>query len=260
MNMGRKKKIAPSTPVVANEVTWLRATFQFPSTFSYRQAGASSQFAVGSPIPSPDAVKLALVDTAIRWSGDVGRGKEVFDWVKICPVYPVPPERVVRFRTFLSRLRKGKEGSFVTSTGVRDYFLLFGPLQVFLKVPRERGEEAISLLQRVRRFGTSDSLCWCCEVGEIGDGEVGRWRCFFPRRADELGEELLARGVAQGFLLVHLSDLTEGSEFDGFNPFGGKGGLAHRQRSHYLLPLVVERVGETWAVLRREPFSFLETV
>lgn len=253
--MGRRKRIelAPPSAPPPNTI-WLRAEVVFPSTFSYRQSEASSQFAIGSPIPSPAAVKLTLVDTAIRWNGSVEVGKQVFDWVKTCCVYPVPPEQVVRFRSFIKRLKPSKEDpSFEESTGVRDYFLLSGPLQVFLQVPEDHVEEAEQLLLWVRRLGTSDSLCWCARVERVSEEEVAEWRPFFPRRASELPDEFWVRKVMEGLLVVRLSDLTEQSQFEGFNPFGGDSRRANRRPESYLLPLALERFGETWALLRRTP-------
>jgi len=78
--------------------TWLRTDYEFPSTFSYRMPDASAQFAIGLPIPSPATVKLALVDTAIRWSGDINEGRRIFDLIKTAKVCVVPPSRMVRFR------------------------------------------------------------------------------------------------------------------------------------------------------------------
>lgn len=242
---GKKKKIEVTTQVPQ---IWLKAEFEFPSTFSYRQPDASAQFAIGSPIPSPAAVKLALVDTAIRWSGSVEVGRQVFEWIKICQVHCVPPERVVRFRVFLKRL-KPREGELRESTGIRDYFLLNGRLTVFLQVPEDKHDDTLQLLCKVRKLGTSDSICWCCEAKVIAESDFPQR--LIPRRLNELPEDLLRQALLQGFIVVHLSDLTDQSSFDEFNPFGNDSQRAHLAKSSYLLPLKLERYGETWAILKR---------
>lgn len=247
--MGRKPK-KTEVEVSTEKQVWLKAGFEFPSTFSYRQPDASAQFAIGSPVPSPAAIKLAMVDTAIRWSGNVDYGKQVFDWLKTCKVHPVPPDQVVRFRVFLKRLKPAKEGGGLTeSTGIRDYFLLWGRLQVFLQVPQNKVCETIELLRKVRRLGTSDSLCWCCNVNEVDESELPEK--LFPHKLEDLPEDKLRQILVQGFVVARLSDLTEKSEFDGFNPFGGDTKKAHLDKATYLLPLKMERYGETWAVLKR---------
>jgi hypothetical protein len=50
---------------------------------------------------------------------------------------------------------------------------------------------------------------------------------------------------------VRLADLTEDSQFDGFNPFGGDAHQANLDKQVYVLPLTVKRSGETWAILER---------
>lgn len=234
---------APSPP--AGPMVWLRADYEFPSTFSYRMPKASAQFAVGSPIPSPATVKLALVDTAIRWSGNIDEGRRIFELVKTARVCVVPPRRMVRFRAFIKRLKPphssaGPGAPTVESTGVRDYFLLDCPLSVFIEVPESDVDNISFLLQRIRRFGTSDSLCYC--IGVMKDKPPA--------------ENLCARAfdgavVATGGFVSLLADLTSESQFDGFNPFGGDQNLAKQEVRPWILPLTVKRSGETWAILER---------
>lgn len=254
-------------------MAWLRADYEFPSTFSYRMPDVSAQFAIGSPIPSPATVKLALVDTAIRWSGNVNEGRRIFDLVKTLNVCVVPPSRIVRFRAFIKRLKPDevmtcpnhpsyrvsakvgrnkrqpcpycgtipdvKMGVLEESTGVRDYFLLNEPLSVFIEVPQAHADEIRKLLLRIRRFGTSDSLCWCTGVSEEAPD-------------NRLCPQLLANLTpAQHGLVVRLSDLSPSSQFDGFNPFGGNARGANLDKQVYVLPLIVKRSGETWAILER---------
>jgi hypothetical protein len=257
----------------AGPTTWLRADYEFPSTFSYRMPDVSAQFAIGSPIPSPAAVKLALVDTAIRWSGDVNEGRRIFDAIKTARVCVVPPPQIVRFRAFIRRLKPNEVVACANhpsyrvsaklgrnrrpacpfcgtipnvklpileeSTGVRDYFLLDGPLSVFIEVPQSDTAYIAWLLQRIRRFGTSDSVCWCRGVREEAPDET-----LCPRSLGNLSH-------AQGGLVVRLSDLTQQSQFDGFDPFRGNVQQARLEKAVYVLPLRVRRSGETWAILER---------
>lgn len=94
---------APSSPM--GRMVWLRADYEFPSTFSYRMPKVSGQFAIGSPIPSPATVKLALVDAAIRRDANVDEGRRIFDLVKTANVCAVPPPRMVCFRAVIKRLK-----------------------------------------------------------------------------------------------------------------------------------------------------------
>jgi len=269
----RRSQSQPITQPPPGPTTWLRADYEFPSTFSYRMPDVSAQFAIGSPIPSPAAVKLALVDTAIRWSGDVNEGRRIFDIIKTASVCVVPPPQIVRFRAFIRRLKPDEVVACANhpsyrvsaklgrnrrpacpfcgtipdvklpileeSTGVRDYFLLDGPLSVFTEVPQSDADDIAWLLQRIRRFGSSDSVCWCKEVREEApDGTL----C--PQRFRGLSH-------AQGGLVVRLSNLTQQSQFDAFNPFGGNVRQSGLEKDVYILPLRVRRSGETWAIFVR---------
>jgi len=244
--MPRRSRSQPASvpPPLAGSMVWLRADYEFPSTFSYRMPDVSAQFAVGSPIPSPATVKLALVDTAIRWTGNVGEGQRIFELVKTSRVCIIPPPQVVRFRAFIKRLKPphssaGPRAPTVESTGVRDYFLLKGTLSVYIEVPASNADEVEELLRRVRRLGTSDSICWCVEVCREGPPQ-------------QLCPHLLRKvSSVQAGLVVRLSDLTQDSQFGGFNPFGGNTRDAHLDKQVYVLPLTVRYSGETWAILER---------
>lgn len=275
MTMARKRRIDRSNDATqpAEPMVWLKAELEFASTFSYRVPDASAQFAIGSPVPSPSTVKLALVDVAIRWRGSVDEGRRVFDVVKTLRVCLVPPERIVRFRAFIKRLKpdsvvacpnhpeftvsakiaKSKRQPcpycgrvpniskkvLQDSTGVRDYFLLDGPLTVFLQTPQSLVPELKVLLQRIRRLGTSDSVCWCTRVVEE---EPAMDLC--PKKLTQL------QGPSYG-LVVWLTDLTAQSEFEGFNPFGGSSRYACLEKGAYVLPLITRRSGETWTLFQR---------
>ncbi len=225
-------------------MVWLRADYEFASTFSYRMPRASAQFGVGVPIPSPATIKLALVDTAIKRSGSIDQGRQIFDIVKTLQVFAVPPPRISRFRVFMRRLKpphssRGRKAATEPSTGVRDYFIFGGPMSVYVNTPSESVELITELLKHVRRFGTSDSLCYCICVGE----EVP------PENLRPRGFDAASTGVG-GFVRL-LADLTKDSQFDGFNPFGGDQRLANQDIRPYILPLTVRRIGETWEILKR---------
>lgn len=246
--MARRRSSQPTAapPSPAEPMVWLQADYEFPSTFSYRMPDASAQFAIGSPVPSPATVKLALVDTAIRWSGNVNEGRRIFDIVKTLRVCVIPPRQVVRFRAFVKRLKpphssQGPGKSTVESTGVRDYFLLEEPLSVYIEVPEPDAKEIAHLLSKIRRFGTSDSVCWCVEICRSLEGPPEAL-CPKPFRQ---------ASSTQAGLVVRLSDLTASSQFDGFNPFGGNPRGANLDKQVYVLPLTVKRSGETWAILVR---------
>lgn len=123
------------TTVAAHNEVWLRGACEFATTFSYRLPRASSQFAIGVRVPSPAAIKLALVAAAIHENGTPSAGEPFFEQVRACTVCFGLPRRLARLCAFLKRLKPAQDSKGLQeSTGTRDYFLLDSPLQIFIKI------------------------------------------------------------------------------------------------------------------------------
>lgn len=241
----RRGTVTEAAPLPMPNAVWLKAEIEFPSFCSYRQTNASPSYAIGSPFPSPAAVKLTLVDTAIRFSGSVSEGRRIFDLVKGMEVLMQPPEKVIRVRAFIKRLKPGKQGGLEISTGVRDYFRLEGTFTLYLCMQEEAATKVEWLLYRLRRLGTSDSLCWCQKVEPI---EPDKRLCLTRLDTQPLTAALLLRRI-----VVTLADLTSDARFEHFDPFSrGARGKALEEHA-FLAPLVMESYGENWAIYRREP-------
>ncbi|MDW8006909.1 MAG: CRISPR-associated protein Cas5 [Thermomicrobium sp.] len=230
---------------------WVCGTFEFGTTFSYRLPDASSQFAIGVPVPSPTAVKLGLVAAALHESGDFARAERVFEIVRDCSIWYGLPERLTRFRAFIKRLKPEKEDgskgdipkSFLESTGTRDYFLMGGEVDVFLSVEREHLDLIVPLLGRIRRLGTTDSLCYCVRVTQQSPE---RERCAVPLSEIEASLEQLER------TLVSLLDLSPTATFDQIDPYRQEVRRGNPfVRITYALPLRVEAAGPNWALFQR---------
>ena len=115
---------------------WVRAEVEFGSFYSYRVPNLSPSFALCSPLPSPAAIRLALVDAIIRHTGSVEEGRVLFDVVKTAKLEVQPPSRITIMKFIMKRLKsekpsKGKRASVLESTGIREYCLPSGPM-VFL--------------------------------------------------------------------------------------------------------------------------------
>ena len=230
-------------------LVWLRARFEFGTTFSYRLPDASSQFAIGTPTPSPAAVKLALVAVAIHGSGDVGSGASILDLVRSCRVWFGLPPRVARFRAFIKRLKPAKTSGFLESTGTRDYYLFDSTLDIFVQVAPSAVPRIRDLLRRIRRLGTTDSLCWCWDVDEV---EPRVEQCAVPL---EDRREALAAGEER--ILVSLLALAPTVTFEQIDPYrSGRIAGDPFVRVAYAVPLKIAASGGNWAVLTRsEPIA-----
>lgn len=137
-------------------MNYLLAKVQFASFFSYRVPNFSSQYALSSLLPSPLAVKLALVSTAIQDKGR-GFGKEIFDLIKNTQIGFKINGRVISNNFLIKRLKAKKGGRDLEETfGVRGYIFFEFPLEIWIE---KNTEELKEILQKVRYLGSSDSLC-----------------------------------------------------------------------------------------------------
>jgi len=236
---------------------WIRARVHFASLYSYRIPDTSPSFASVSPVPSPSAVRLALVDAAIQRGGSVSEGREIFELVRSAHLCLVPPERVCVVRAFVKRLKpqapksrdareRGQERQLVESTGIREYCHPDGPLEIYLQPERE-AERVLGLFRLLRRLGTTDSLARCS--AELGREPPQELIC---RLADTLPLDLHNFNRR---MVVSLLDLPEEAGFDAVNPYlPSPRGFSYR-RQFWVLPLVHRQRGENWILYERVPFS-----
>jgi hypothetical protein len=228
---------------------WVRAEVEFASFYSYRVPNLSPSFALCSPVPSPAAIRLALVDAVIRHTGSVEDGKAIFELVKGANLEVQPPPRVVVMKFFLKRLKpekptKGKRPSVLESTGIREYCLPLGPLVVWMQT--DESQDIAQAFRWLRRLGTTDSLAYC----RVSNGEPDSNACM--KLAN--GLPLQTRNFAQRAVFT-LHELKSEAKFEQINPYAqGKRGEPY-EKHLYVLPLVRERVGENWVIYRREPFN-----
>ncbi len=101
-------------------MVWIGAKYLFASAFSYRIPYFSSSYALSAPAPSPSTIKLAIVATAINRTGNIEKGKKLFEQLKLANIATELPEKIVLFKAFMKRLkqkRKGKEGKIHNTMG-----------------------------------------------------------------------------------------------------------------------------------------------
>lgn len=238
---------------MAAATCWIRIECHFAGLFSYRLPGANSFYALASPLPSPSAVKLALVAAAIEEHGDPAAGQAVFEALRAAPVALGVPERVGASRVLVKRLKKGREdkegqgGGFTTSFGIREYLHLGGPLQAWVEVASEAAADCLRAARRLRRLGTTDSLLHAtAEPAAAPDWPI----CARPLRALPADPAWL-----RGRLVLPLNELTEKACLEHFAPVRGKTGAGAALRNEpYVLPLRVATQGANWLVYERVPF------
>jgi hypothetical protein len=230
---------------------WVRAEIEFASFYSYRVPDLSPSYAICSPLPSPAAVRLALVDAEIRHTGSVQAGQELFQLVKTARLEVQPSAQLAVMKFFLKRLKpekpaKGKRASVLESTGVREYCLPLDAMVVWMET--EEPDRISRAFVWLRRLGTTDSLAYC-RVG-ISDQGPDPTLCWKPVN----GLPLESANFRQRPVFT-LHEINPNTTFDQINPYSeARRGQPFAKRL-FIFPLVRERLGENWVIYRREPFN-----
>jgi len=119
---------------------WLIAEYQPTALFSLKPAWATSSGGKSLLVPTPYAVKMALLDAACRTAG-VAVAREAWPWLRDLTVALRPPERVVVTNLFARILKPSRTparpgtqhaGPLGKTIGFREYVYFGGPLGIAL--------------------------------------------------------------------------------------------------------------------------------
>ena len=143
---------------------WLVATYQSTTLFSLRPALSTSSGGQTLVVPTPYALKMALLDAAIRGWG-LEQGKGWFPALRDLQVAVAGPARLVVNNTFLKiqRLKKGgpsdKQGTGIVgpmdpTIAFRAFVQFGGPLRIAIALAESQPVETQS---KGRRFKGSDA-------------------------------------------------------------------------------------------------------
>lgn len=140
---------------------WLIAEYKPVTLFSFRSGIATSSGAKTLFLPTPFAIRTALVDAAIRTNG-VAVGTLAFDWIKKLSIAVCPPERVVVTNLFAKILKptrkKESEEAMERTIAFREYAQLEGTLALAFSSAEGRAEDLTALLVQINYFGKRGSF------------------------------------------------------------------------------------------------------
>lgn len=140
---------------------WLIAEYQPVTLFSFRSGLATSSGAKTLFLPTPFAIRTALLDAAIRTFG-LAAGRLAFDWIKALSIAVRPPERVVVTNLFAKVLKPSRKEEanepMARSIAFREYAQLDGPVALAFNVPEDRASELKALLAQINYFGKRGSF------------------------------------------------------------------------------------------------------
>jgi len=239
-----------------NGNTWLVAQFKPTNFFSLKPASSTSSGGKSLLVPTPFAIKMALLDVAVRVLG-LAEGETWFPQIRDLSIALRLPARAVTNNTFIKILRPHKGGlKDIAGTGLmtpmgntiafREYISFQGNLSfAFQGIP---ADQLIPLLLQVNYFGKRG--------------------CFFqlqaiPQPWDWPAEELKTQGYtlltesATAFsmngLLQMLDDCAPKMTFEQANIYSGKRVTLGKERilHHVVLPYRLVRSSKSYSYYER---------
>ena len=221
---------------------WVKLTLHFPSFFSYRIPDYSSQYALSVPLPSPSAIKLAVVATAIRATGNIAEGERVFYAVRDADVRITLPEQIAINSVLIKRLKKKKNPTeletFERTFGVREY--VFFPDDINLFVSCDDICIATKYFVMLRYLGSSDSMLYVKRVEQIEKPPENAIRAITDKE--------FAETISKESCVVYpVKDISKKATFEQINPYSGKSGRNVFERKYYLIKAKIKK-GKNWKI------------
>lgn len=146
---------------------WLIAEYRPVTLFSFRSGLATSSGAKTLFLPTPFAIRTALLDAAIRTCG-LAAGQLAFDWIKALPIAVRPPERVIVTNLFAKILKPTRKEDadepMARSIAFREYAQLDGTVALAFSVPEGRASDLRMLLAQINYFGKRGSFFQLLDV------------------------------------------------------------------------------------------------
>ena len=243
-----KSKTSPQSKTVT---TWLTVTYQPVSLFSLKRSDATSMAARSNLVPTPYAIKMALLKVLLESQGRHHQNdfdqwiKTEFTWIRDLIIYICPPERLVVNRNGY-KLRY-----YDQSADKADKTRLTVPMQdgfVFREWVHLQGHLQI-----------------CCSAGKhlleleqlfVQINYFGKKGCFFqylPDLKQETAEPLFLPNPATGFTIQPMDDLGEKTTFSRINPFSTDKAQLNKDRviKSGFLPLKLIATSARYDIYRR---------
>lgn len=140
---------------------WLIARYQPVSLFSLKHGEATSTGGKSLLVPTPFAIRTALLDAAIRVQG-VARGRKVFEIIKSLRLALRPPGRAAVTSLFVKVLKpereEARERAMQQTIAFREYVHLEGRLTLALGGEPDHLQQIASLLPHIFYLGKRGSF------------------------------------------------------------------------------------------------------
>ncbi|MFC3861144.1 hypothetical protein ACFOPQ_10280 [Deinococcus antarcticus] len=182
-------------------MTWLVATYEPTALFSLKDSQATSAAGKSLLVPSPYAVKTALIDVAVNWQG-VAFAQEVFGWLRGLQVRSSPPQWACVTNSFVKVQRPPKTAEpgnpFKPTVAFREYVQFRGELRLAFEVSglvNEKKQTLADLLMRLNMLGKRGGF-----VQWLGQSELSGLDAHFIAHTGDM------RMPAGGSVMHYLDD------------------------------------------------------
>ncbi len=237
---------------------WLIVSYAPTSFFSLRMTHATSKGGKTLLVPTPYAVKIALIDASFRhYKKDVAinKAQAVFDLVKEMEIRIRPPAYCVVQNTFIKAKqeeRDAPQGIYAPTITYREFCFFKGNLDVAINVTtlsEIQTKELSELTMKVNYFGKRGSFMQYLK-SEILEGGLERGFTCPEDRAD-----LINGGFATTLYLDEFGSalIKEKDAFDRINSYGGKPSALGKYRIlvRTLLPYRYISSGKHYTLFKR---------
>lgn len=154
---------------------WLKAVYECHS-FHYRMPETVAISGVNPAMPSPLTVQMAMLASFLR-AGDSEKAQWLLEQLPL-ELRVRPPKGAIVFRSLMRYVRPPKNASnldkntgatYKISPHFREFALLQGPLEVYVRCNSEQQVWMVQALENVPYLGAKDSLVSCLEVVPVNE-------------------------------------------------------------------------------------------
>lgn len=216
---------------------WVAAEYEATALFTLKPATATASGGRTLPVPTPFAIKMALLDVACRVQG-IEQAEIAWDWLNRCRVALRPAPRLVVNNTFIKVLRPRRNeaspgsmdaGFFQRTISYREYVYFDGIFEVALEAQTEEHAQILSRwLACINYLGKRGGFVQIQDAAQLQDS--------LDTRFIVIGETL--QTFALDALLIQLDDTSDKLPFDAVNIYSSKSLKLGKERvlHHVALP------------------------
>ncbi len=234
--------------------TWLLAKFKSTNFFSLKPAYATSSGGKSLLIPTPFAIKMALLDVALRTLGEQ-QGEILFPEIRSLQIAIRPPELAMVNNTFIKILRPHHSNQLkdVNGTGLltsmgntiafREYVSFTGELE--LAFQGMAVESLSALLCQVNYFGKRGGFV---QLQDVPQETLQTPNYTLLTTPTQVSQEFPLHG-----LLQMLDDCGDAMTFEQANIYSGKKITLGKERvlRHVVLPYQLVQSSKGFSLYRR---------